>query len=512
MSESQRIEVSTLSVTGAMDVLDDASRQTTVSAPPSFDPDRPKAGTVLEERYEVGELLGEGGMGYVLAARHVVLGTRLALKVLRRELTRDAEMVERFRREARAASAIGHPNIVEVRDFGTLPSSDHGAPGASYFVMEHLEGQGLAEALEADGPFSLERAIDVVRQMADALEAAHAQGIVHRDVKPENVILTVRNGRPDHVKILDFGIAKLDSAVRLSGAFRVLGTPAYMSPEQAQGRPLDHRSDVYSLGIVLYELLTGTLPFDDPRPMEVIRQQVTVLPPSVLALRPDVPDVVAETIARALEKDREKRPTSMRAMMDMLASFAVTRSAEFRRGAGVSTPPSAAATLVDARRSTPAPSDAAFAQTAFMTTPPFRASTPAPIARRARPSRWWWALAAIGVLALGAAAAIGGAMELRAVERPAPAATAQPPQLPAAIVAAPVIAAPPVAAPEPVVITLPIASAPVVAAPSPVVHPHAHPSSVVAPAPVAAPAPVEGPVAAPQPDSRPTAQVIDPWN
>ena len=311
--------------------FEDESSQTLVSATLAYDPDRPLPGTILEERYEVGKLLGHGGMGYVLAARHVILGTRLALKVLHPEMSRDPEMIERFRREARAASAIGHPNIVEVRDFGQLPSRDGGV-GASYFVMEHLEGVGLADALATDGPFSVERAIDVVTQMADALEAAHAQGIIHRDVKPENVILTTRNGRPDHVKILDFGIAKLDSAVQISGAFRVLGTPAYMSPEQAQGRVLDARADLYSLAIVLYELLTGGLPFDHPNTLELLRMQVMTPAPSVLEVRPDVPDVIAATLAAALEKNRDARPASMRAFVEMLAPFAEVRSGVVRRG------------------------------------------------------------------------------------------------------------------------------------------------------------------------------------
>jgi len=178
----------------------------------SSDADLPPIGTVLDERYEITGMLGQGGMGHVLSARHVVLGNRLAIKVLRREMTRDAEIVERFRREARAASAIGHSGIVAVKDFGALPS------GASYYVMEHVEGKSVAEALAEARAFPLARALDVVRQMANALGAAHAAGIVHRDVKPENVLLTKTfDGQADQVKILDFGIAKLDFASRLSG-------------------------------------------------------------------------------------------------------------------------------------------------------------------------------------------------------------------------------------------------------------------------------------------------------
>ncbi len=503
MSESRRIEVA---VTSAMDALEGAlsdgleARETFAEAPP-VDPDRPRPGTILEDRYEVGEVLGQGGMGYVLAARHVVLGTRLALKVLRREMTRDAEMVERFRREARAASAIGHPNIVEVRDFGTLPSPDGTSTGASYFVMEHLEGQGLAEAIERDGPFAVERAIDVVRQMADALGAAHAQGIVHRDVKPENVILTVRNGRPDHVKILDFGIAKLDSAVRLSGAFRVLGTPAYMSPEQAQGRPLDARSDVYSLGIVLYELLTAKLPFDHARAMEVLRMQVNAPPPSVLALRPDVPDVVARAIAQTLEKDREKRPASMRALIELLSSVAASRSAEFRRGSMPSAFPAPVSDAV--RPSAPTPVGA-YAVPVPPRAPSSAAFSVTPKRRGASPVRW--ALAAAAALAVGAAVAIVAAVQLRAWSTRASPRTAVLPSVPAPALSAP--PAPATAAPIPVV--LPAPPAPTAATPPHLAaHPH-HPHASTAP--VDPPPALTAPPAPTLPDSRPTAQVIDPWN
>jgi serine/threonine-protein kinase len=533
MTESQRIEVAPLSDTGALEAFDavDATQKHAVHAalppaaqasatqapaaqPPATQPhatqtdvllertpadlDRPPPGTVLDDRYEVGGLLGQGGMGYVLAARHVVLGTRLALKVLRPELTREGEMVERFRREARAASAIGHPNIVDVRDFGTLPAQA-GKPGASYFVMEHLEGKSLAEVLD-DGPLSIERAVDVVRQMADALGAAHARGIVHRDVKPENVILIVRNGRPDHVKILDFGIAKLDSATRLSGAFVVLGTPAYMSPEQAQGKTLDARSDVYSLGIVLYELLTGNVPFDDSRPFEVLRMQVSETPKPIEKLRSDVPDVVAELIGRMLQKDPNDRPESMRAVVEVLAPIAASRSIEWQR-TSLSLPPVSVSSptilAVPPMTLRPAPTERL---------PQPVATSPAPRPR----SIPVWAIAAAAITVVIVIAA-GVFLELEALRtRLAPVPIAMP--LPPAPVLAtpappPVLAAPPVAIEAPTTTPLPVV---------PTTPAHVHPAPAHAPIavveapPVVAAQPVAAPVAAD--DTRPTAQVIDPWN
>ncbi|MBN8609752.1 MAG: serine/threonine protein kinase [Deltaproteobacteria bacterium] len=298
-------------------------RPTVVDAPRIED--RPTAGTVLDGRYEVGELLGQGGMGYVLAATHTVLGKRLAVKVLKREMTRDPEMAELFREEARAASSIGHPNIVEVSDFGTLPSID-GSPGASYFVMERLEGVCLADLI-SHGPMEVRRAVEIVRQMASALHAAHERGIVHRDVKPENVILTTRAGRADHVKILDFGLAKLGH-----DDLRVIGTPEYMSPEQGRARGVDRRSDVYSLGIVLYELLTGTVPFLDRDPLLLLRKHALEAPPSVKSLRADLPDDVVRAIERAIEKRASDRPQTMEDFILLLASIeAPTPTMQARR-------------------------------------------------------------------------------------------------------------------------------------------------------------------------------------
>ncbi|MFO0685033.1 MAG: protein kinase [Sandaracinus sp.] len=473
--------------------------------------DVPPVGAVIDERYEITGLLGEGGMGHVLSARHVVLGHRLAMKVLRREMTRDEEIVERFRREAKAASAIGHTGIVQVKDFGSLPN------GASYFVMEHVDGKGLYDTLCEEGPFSVARAVDVVRQMADALGAAHAAGIIHRDVKPENVILASFHGRPDHVKILDFGIAKLDFASRLSGAHRVLGTPAYMSPEQTRGEVLDARSDVYSLGIVLYELLAGDPPFDHPLPLEVLRMQLQATAPSVASIRADVPEELADVIARCLEKSPAARPASMRALADLLAPFAGAPRAMSRPASLVSNAPAPAA-----------PERAVIAESITLSQPALASAPPLAPARPTRsPAAIWLAAAAlvgIGVVTLAAAGGLfarGHEVEVVPVvvpgaAVPGPSASASTPPVATALGAPAVTAAVASVPSTPDASALPSAEdrapAASVGEPPPAHlrprahHAHGEPSPDVAPA--SAPA-VVAPPAAP---AHPTIRVIDPWD
>jgi serine/threonine-protein kinase len=480
--------------------LDIDVRETAVSDVPveSSAADVPAPGTVIDERYEVGALLGQGGMGYVVAARHVVLGTRLAMKVLRREMTRDAEMVERFRREARAASAIGHPGIVVVRDFGTLPS------GACYFVMEHLDGKSLERALSEDGPFSVERAVDVVRQMAEALGAAHAAGIVHRDVKPDNAVLVTHHGRVDHVKLLDFGIAKLDFASRLSGAHRILGTPAYMAPEQARGGKVDHRTDVYALGVVLFELLTGTIPFEHAQPFEVLRMHMNTPAPSVLSRRPDLPASVADAVARCLAKDPAERPQSMEALIALLAPIAAPRRSE----------PALTRPSVERAPSRLTPSDAQIEAIRAVSALPVSRPSPLPaVPVTAAPSASrgvWIAGISLGVVGFALlAGALGVVIASRSSAAPVAAVMTPPPVLaapPASVVAAP---APPAEAPA-----APTAPA-IVAAPSPAhapAHPmphatHPHPAPVTSTPTVSAPPP-----AAPPRDEHPAIRVIDPWS
>src|SRR5262245_10443176 len=218
-------------------------------------------GTTLDGRYHIEKKLGEGCMGVVFLARHIVIEKPVAVKVLKREVARDANVVKRFVQEAKAASRIGHPNIVDVTDFGTTPD------GMTYSVMEFVPGITLGAAIRAAAPFGQARAMRITAQIARALSAAHDKGIVHRDLKPENVFLLDRDGRPDFVKIVDFGIAKVKpprgktNEPRLTRAGSVFGTPEYMAPEQAAGRSdTDGRVDIYALGVILYEMICGRVP------------------------------------------------------------------------------------------------------------------------------------------------------------------------------------------------------------------------------------------------------------
>jgi serine/threonine protein kinase len=269
-------------------------------------------GQILDGRYQVSELIGEGGMGRVYLAEHVEIGKRVAIKILHPVYGRMPDLVERFRREARAASKIGHPHIVDVTDSGTT------ADGSVYFVMEHLDGVELASVIDREGSINVTRSLRIGIQICRALAAAHAAGIIHRDLKPENVFLTHQQGASDFVKVLDFGIAKSTEAEqardkRLTSPGMAMGTPEYMSPEQAAGRPADERCDIYSLGAILYESLTGVPPYEGENFMEILTKKATVDPRPPQELRPDLPDAVADLVVRAMSRNPEERPRSMAA-------------------------------------------------------------------------------------------------------------------------------------------------------------------------------------------------------
>lgn len=236
----------------------------------------PLIGKTVDGRYEVLSVLGEGGMGTVYQVRHVTLGRRFALKVLRRDLA-DPEHIARFLQEAKAAAAIGHPNIVAVTDFGELvPSGEDGAP-VPYLVMEHLAGITLATLLRTDRAIDPIRLGEILLQCAAGLTAAHAVGVTHRDIKPDNIFLT-RNADMEYVKLLDFGVAKMAGTGRLTRAGMVFGTPHYMSPEQAAGHNVDHRADIYALGVILYEGLAGKVPFEADTYMGVLTKHMFATP------------------------------------------------------------------------------------------------------------------------------------------------------------------------------------------------------------------------------------------
>jgi serine/threonine-protein kinase len=265
-----------------------------------------EAGTVVAERYRIEALLGEGGMGAVYRAAHVHMRKSVALKVLHKEMTENAEVVARFEREAVAASSINHPNIACATDFGRLQD------GSFFLVLEYVEGKSLRDVLMEGGRLAPERALKIARGIATALGAAHAKGIVHRDLKPENVMLSPKDGDPDFVKVLDFGIAKVDmprdnGAQPLTRMGTIFGTPDYMAPEQAMGERVDPRADLYAIGVILFEMLTGERPFNGGA--------VTVMRQHILAERPPLPsDVearvgahVGAVISRLLESNKDAR-------------------------------------------------------------------------------------------------------------------------------------------------------------------------------------------------------------
>ncbi len=264
-------------------------------------------GSIIE-RWKILRKIGEGGMGRVFEAEHTEIGRRVAIKILHPVYSRTPEVVARFRMEARAASRIGHPNIIEITDSGTT------IDGSFYFVMEMLEGIDLAERLKKEQRLPVEDVLTVATQVAQALGAAHQINIVHRDLKPENIFLINRDGNPNFVKVLDFGIAKSleeEKIRKLTTPGMAMGTPEYMAPEQASGKGSDARSDIYSLGAILYEMLTGRAPIHGENMMDILIRKATEDPVDVALLRPDVPPAVAQLVMRTLSRNPEGRPQSM---------------------------------------------------------------------------------------------------------------------------------------------------------------------------------------------------------
>ena len=264
-------------------------------------------GQTIDGRYRVEALLGEGGMGLVYRVTHTQLNKPLAIKVLRRENTHDEEVLARFRREAESVSAIGNQHIVDISDFGMLED------GSTYFVMECLEGMDLIEAMDLAQRMPEDRAVRIATQICRALDAAHDGGVVHRDLKPENVFLTSREGITDFVKVLDFGIAKVaNGPKRLTRKGEVLGTPHYMSPEQCEGEDVDHRTDIYALGVLLYEMLTGHVPHDADTMMGILTKHLyeDPIPPKIRV--PQVSEELEQLVMRCLDKKPERRYQTMR--------------------------------------------------------------------------------------------------------------------------------------------------------------------------------------------------------
>ena len=262
-------------------------------------------GAVIDDRYRLIERIGLGGMGAVYKAEHVGMGRVVAVKLLRPEMGGRQDAIDRFTREAQASARVAHKNVCAVSDFGVR------ADGALYLVMEYLRGETLRERLDKVGRLPWQHAVGIARHVARGLSHAHAQGVVHRDVKPENVFLVVDDDDPDFAKLLDFGIARSleNDDARVTQAGFVVGTPAYLSPEQALGGTVDHRCDIYSLCIVLYEMICGRTPFGDRPPVAMLTAHAVVDVPPFAEVAPDVevPPAVEELVRRGLAKEKEGR-------------------------------------------------------------------------------------------------------------------------------------------------------------------------------------------------------------
>lgn len=292
---------------------------------------------MLAERYELVEAVGRGGMGEVWRATDRELGRTVAVKVLPPELTRHEEFRVRFRREARTVASLNHRNVAVLHDVGEDTTDGETTP---FLVMEFIEGRTLTDAL-AEGPFTVERALAVGRDIADALAHSHGQGLIHRDIKPSNVMLTSGGD----IKVLDFGIAKVvaETTTRLTATGMTVGTPAYLSPEQLTGTAVDGRSDQYSTGCLLYELLTGRPPFVGDSPFAVMHQHISRAPVAPSRLRPQIPAAVDALVLRTLAKDREERLGSAaelrEALAGTLAALGAPVAAPIGRAAAPAAPP-----------------------------------------------------------------------------------------------------------------------------------------------------------------------------
>ena len=309
-------------------------------SPESLETD-PLIGSIVAERYRIERLLGSGGMGAVYRAEHVHMRKTVALKVLHKELAGVNEIVARFEREAIAAGRVEHPNVAPATDFGKLDD------GSFYLVLEYVDGKSLRELIEA-GPLAWERAVAIAKQVVSALIAAHAAGIVHRDLKPDNVMLVELPDGSERVKVLDFGIARVTlsdakpDATHLTKVGAVMGTVAYMSPEQALGEDVDERTDLYALGVIVHEMISGRVPFDADSAAQILAKQITEAPPP---LPSGAPAALAELVTELLKKTRLERPPSARAVLERLEGLSSVASSAPRLGAFVS-----AAPVVDPKR------------------------------------------------------------------------------------------------------------------------------------------------------------------
>ncbi len=328
----------------------------------------PMIGRTLGGRYRLIQRLGSGGMSSVYLARHVVIDRVIAIKILRRSLASDPIQRDRFIREARAVNRINHQNIVEISDY--RESDD----GLLYLVMEYVRGKSLLEVM-AGGPMSPLRAFAIAEQAASALARAHQMGVIHRDLKPENLLLVDRPDHPDFVKLLDFGIAKLLDQPALTGSQQIFGTPGYIAPEYIRSSNIDGRADLYSLGVILYEMVTGALPFDYEYPGDLLVKHVSEPPIRPSLRRPGLPAPVEEFVLRCLEKSPDQRFRDAFHFLEELRACRERLGSELEWGS------------LGAPGATPLPASALTPPATTTTAPPPSASEPASGERLPEPAR-----------------------------------------------------------------------------------------------------------------------------